>query len=53
MGGTAESDLLRYKYEGSQLQCDYLTFTYDEYVDYQEFKDYQEYRNACRFGYDN
>ena len=49
----AESDLLRYKYEGSQLQRDYLTFTYDEYVDYQEYKDYQEYRKACRFGYDN
>ena len=46
----AESDLLRYKYVGSQLQGDYLTFTYDEYVDEQEFKEYLEYRKACRFG---
>ena len=49
----AENDLLRYKYEGSQLQGEYLTFTYDEYVDYQEYIDYQEYRRTCRFGYDN
>ena len=49
----ADSDLLRYKYVGSELQGDYLTFTYDDWVDEQEFKEYIEYRKACRFGRDS
>lgn len=49
----AESDLLRYKYVGSELQGNYLTFTYDDWVSEQEFKEYREYRRVCRFRYDN
>ena len=46
----ADSKLIRYKYEGSQLQSDYLTFTYDDWVDDQEFKLYLENRKAGLFG---
>ena len=46
----AESEFIRYKYAGSQVQGNYLTFTYDDWVDDQEFKQYYENRKAWRFG---
>ena len=46
----AESELIRYKYVGSEVQGNYLTFTYDDWVDDQEYLQYVEDRKAWRFG---
>lgn len=49
----ADSELIRYKYVGSQLQGNYLTFTYDDWGDDQEYQQYVEDRKAWRFGHIN
>ena len=45
-----ESELIRCKYVGSQVQGNYLTFTYDDMVDEEEYQLYLENRKAWRFG---
>lgn len=46
----AESELIRYKYVGSEVQGNYLTFTYDDWVDEEEYRQFVENRKAWRFG---